>query len=199
MTNQRTDEYGGTPEKRFRLLKEVIAAVSTVFPPSRIGVRLSPNGYFNGMGSADNTETFTYVIKQLDAVGLMYLHVMDGLAFGFHGKCDVMRASHVRALFRGPILGNCGYTKEGAEAVINAGALDAVAFGRPFITNPDLVERFRKGYPLAEAAPYPIWYEAPGDDANDPEVQKVGYSDWPAYVAPAGAAGAAAAGAAAAH
>jgi len=75
-SNKRTDDYGGSPEKRFRLLREVIAAVSTVFPPSRIGVRLSPNGAFNGMGSPDNVETFTYVITQLDALGLMYLHVM---------------------------------------------------------------------------------------------------------------------------
>jgi 2,4-dienoyl-CoA reductase-like NADH-dependent reductase (Old Yellow Enzyme family) len=156
-SNTRTDEYGGSPEKRFRLLKEVIAAVSTVFPASRIGVRLSPNGAFNNMGSADNLETFTYVIKQLDTLSLMYLHVLDGLAFGFHNKCEVFRASRVRALFHGPLIGNCGYSKDGAEAVINAGALDAVAFGRPFLANPDLVERFRKSYPLADTPPYPLW------------------------------------------
>ena len=69
----------------------------------------------------------------------------------------MFRASRVRALFHGPLLGNCGYSKDGAEAVINAGALDAVAFGRPFLANPDLVERFRKGYPLADTPPYPLW------------------------------------------
>ena len=84
----------------------------------------------------------------------------------------------MRGLFRGTLVGNCGYTKEAAEAVINAGALDAVAFGRAFIGNPDLVERFRKGIKLVDA-PYQIYYEAPGDDANAPEVQKVGYSDFP--------------------
>jgi len=79
-TNQRTDAYGGSIENRFRLLREVLAAVATVFPANRIGVRLSPNGAFNGMGGAENIELFTYVISELDKVGLMYLHCMDGLA-----------------------------------------------------------------------------------------------------------------------
>ena len=177
-TNQRTDAYGGSIENRFRLMREVVAAVSTVWPASRIGLRLSPNGAFNGMGGSDNIELFTYVISELDKLGLMYLHCMDGLAFGFHNKCEVFRAARMRGLFRGTLVGNCGYTKEAAEAVINAGALDAVAFGRAFIGNPDLVERFRKGIKLVDA-PYQIYYEAPGDDANAPEVQKVGYSDFP--------------------
>ena len=181
-TNQRTDAYGGPKENRYRLLAEVIAAISTVFPASRIGVRLSPNGAFNGMGGAENIELFSYVISELDKLGIMYLHCMDGLAFGFHGKCDVFRAARMRALFRGPLIGNCGYTKESAEAVINAGALDAVAFGRAFIANPDLVERMRKGLKLSEA-PMSINYEAPGDDAESPEVQAVGYSDFPEYSA----------------
>ena len=172
-SNTRTDAYGGAVENRFRLLREVIAAVSTVFPPSRIAVRLSPNGVYGSMGSADNTETFTYAIKELDTLGLAFLHVMDGLAFGYHAKCDVMRAAHVRALFHGPLVGNCGYTKQGAEAVINAGALDAVAFGRLFLANPDLVERFRKGHALAEA-PYSAYYEQKDD-------QTVGYTDFAAH------------------
>lgn len=179
-TNKREDAYGGPKENRFRLLREVIAAVATVFPASRIGVRLSPNGAFNGMGSVDAIELFSYVISELDKVGLMYLHCMDGLAFGFHAKAEVFRASRMRSLFRGPLVGNCGYTKEAAEAVVNAGALDAVAFGRAFIPNPDLVERFRKGAKLAECSNMGLFYEAPGDDPDAPEVQAVGYSDWPA-------------------
>jgi hypothetical protein len=66
---------------------QILAAVSTVFPSSRVGVRLSPNGAFNCMGGADNHATFTYALSQLQTLGLAYVHVMDGLAFGFHGKC----------------------------------------------------------------------------------------------------------------
>lgn len=180
-TNKREDGYGGPVENRFRLLREVLAAVGGVWPMNRVAVRLSPNGSFGSMGSADNVETFSYAIAELDKLGpLMYLHVVDGLAFGFHGKGPVFRAVHARALFKGVLLGNCGYTKESAEGAINTGALDAVAFGRAFIPNPDLVARFRNGWPLAPPAPFSLFYEAPGD-SDDPETQAVGYSDWPAY------------------
>src|SRR5690606_3748008 len=80
-TNHRTDQYGGPVENRFRLLREVVEAIGEVLPASRIGVRLSPNGVFNDMGSPDFRETFSYAAAQLDGYGLAYLHVMDGLAF----------------------------------------------------------------------------------------------------------------------
>ena len=182
-SNQRTDAYGGSVENRFRLLREVLEACGKVWGGySRIGVRVSPNGAFNSMGSSDNIAQFSYVLSELDKFGLMYIHLMDGLAFGFHAKDEVFRLARARALFKGVIVGNCGYTKDGAEAVINAGVADAIAFGRPFISNPDLVERFRKGYELAPPAPFPLWYEAPGDDPEDPTQQAVGYSDWATYV-----------------
>src|SRR5512137_442188 len=83
-TNHRTDRYGGTIENRFRFLKEIVEAILTVWPARRVGVRLSPNGNFNDMGAPDFRETFTYAAKQLNSYGLSYLHVVDGLAFGFH-------------------------------------------------------------------------------------------------------------------
>jgi len=83
-TNQRTDRYGGTLENRYRFLDEVVRAVLSVLPPGRVGVRLAPNGNFNDMGSPDFRETFPYVAKCLNQYELAYLHVVDGLEFGFH-------------------------------------------------------------------------------------------------------------------
>ena len=83
-TNHRTDDYGGSIENRYRLLDEVVTAVCEVCPSNRVGVRLSPNGSYNDMGSSDFREQFTYAAEQLDKFGLAYLHILDGLAFGFH-------------------------------------------------------------------------------------------------------------------
>ena len=173
-SNHRTDQYGGSIENRFRFLQEVVEAVTSVWPANRVGVRLSPNGVFNDMGSPDFREQFTYVASQLDQYKLAYLHVMDGLAFGFHSLGDPMTLADFRKVFHGPLIGNCGYTKETAEAALAEGHADLIAFGRPYISNPDLVERFRKGYPLAELAPMADWYSPTGDK---------GYTDFPAYSA----------------
>ena len=171
-TNQRDDEYGGSAENRFRFLSEVLEAVISVWPANRVGVRLSPNGAFNDMGSPDYREQFTYVAKELDNIGLAYLHVMDGLAFGFHELGEPMSLADFRKVFSGPVMGNCGYTQETAEAAVAAGDADLISFGRPFISNPDLVERFRNGWPLAEAAEITDWYSPSGEK---------GYTDFPAY------------------
>lgn len=161
-TNHRTDAYGGSIENRYRLLGEVLNAVTEVFPANRVGVRLSPNGVFNDMGSPDFREQFTYVAQQLNAVGLAYLHVMDGLAFGFHGLGEPMTLAEFRAVFSGPLMGNCGYTQETAEAAISAGHADLISFGRPFISNPDLVRRFAEGLALNPEADMADWYSPTG-------------------------------------
>ncbi len=171
-TNHRTDEYGGSMENRYRFLKEVVAAVTSVWPANRVGVRLSPNGVFNDMGSPDYREQFTYVASQLDHFGLSYLHVMDGLAFGFHELGEPMTLAEFRNIFHGPLIGNCGYTQETAETAIAEGHADLIAFGRPFISNPDLVARFQHGWPLAETAEMSDWYSPLGEK---------GYTDFPAY------------------
>lgn len=180
-TNKRSDAFGGSPENRMRLLNLVIAACETVFETSCIAVRLSPNGSFGSMGSDDNFASFSYFIEHLPA-GLAYAHIVDGLAFGFHEKDRVFRAYDARRLYPGVIIGNCGYSQDMAQGVIDAGCLDAVAFGRPFIGNPDLVERFRNKWPLAPLPEFPLWYEAPGDDFESPAAQAMGYSDFPSYV-----------------
>lgn len=173
-TNHRTDQYGGSVENRFRFLKEIVAAVTSVWPANRVGVRLSPNGVFNDMGSPDAREQFTYIAEQLNQFPLAYLHVMDGLAFGFHNLTEPLTLSDFRKVYRGPLMGNCGYTQEAAEQAVSTGQADLIAFGRPFISNPDLVERFRKNYPLAEAASMADWYSPAGEK---------GYTDFPTYSA----------------
>ncbi len=172
-TNRRTDDYGGSVEKRFRFLRDIVEAVLTVWPAGRVGVRLAPNGAFNDMGSPDYREQFLYVARQLDAYRLAYLHVMDGLAFGFHGLGEPMTLADFRGVYEGALMGNCGYTQEAAEAAVAAGYADVIAFGRPFITNPDLVARFANGWPLAPEAPVTVW-SAP---------TAAGYTDYPAYAA----------------
>jgi len=171
-TNRRTDEYGGSVANRYRFLKQVIELVTSVWPAHRVGVRLAPNGTYNDMGSPDFREQFTFVADQLEDFGLGYLHVVDGLAFGFHKLGVPMTLAEFRKVFRGPVMGNCGYTKQTAEKAIAAGDADLVSFGRPFISNPDLVERFRNDWPLAEPAPMSDWYSPVGAK---------GYTDFPAH------------------
>ena len=112
------------------------------------------------------------VIKQLNRLDLAYVHIMDGLAFGFHEKGEPMTLSEFREHYQGAIVGNCGYTLADAEQRITQGAADIAAFGRPFISNPDLVERFKNGWPLAPYEDMSLWY-TPGPQ---------GYTDYPAYV-----------------
>jgi N-ethylmaleimide reductase len=157
-TNLRTDHYGGSLENKYRFLKEVMAAVLKVWPSKRVGVRLSPNGVFNDMGSPDFRETYLYTIKELNRLDLAYVHIMDGLAFGFHKQGEPMTLAEFRAKYDGIIMGNCGYTKDTAQERIAAGHADLAAFGRPFITNPDLPERFRNNWPLTPADDMSLWY-----------------------------------------
>lgn len=152
LTNKRTDKYGGSKEKRTQLLLEVVDAVLEVWPANRVGLRISPNGMFNGMGSEDYREQFLYVAEQLNKYNLAYLHIMNGLAFGFHKLGEPMQLQEFRKVYDGVIMANCGYTQETAEKDVADGNCDIVSFGRPYISNPDLVERFEKG---AELAPVP--------------------------------------------
>jgi N-ethylmaleimide reductase len=170
-TNLRTDEYGGTLENKYRFLKEVMTAVLEVWPAHRVGVRLSPNGIFNDMGSPDFKETFLYTAKELNRLDLGYVHIMDGLEFGFHEQGEPMTLVDFRTIYDGIIMGNCGYTRDAAEERIAAGHADLAAFGRPFITNPDLPERMQNDWPLAPADDMSLWY-TPG---------AAGYTDYKPY------------------
>ncbi len=170
-TNRRTDRYGGSLENRYRFLDEIVNAVLTVWPANRVGVHIAPNGSFNDMGSPDFRETFLYVSKQLNRYGLAYLHVVDGLEFGFHDLGMAMTLDEFREFFDGPLMGNSGYTKEKAEEALRNHHADLISFGRPFISTPDLPERFAHGWPLNPPAPFSVYYS----------FDEVGYADYPPY------------------
>lgn len=173
-SNNRTDEYGGSMENRVRFLDEVVAALidAGAFPANRIGIRLSPNGVFGGMGSEDNYEMFNFVAKAMSKYGLAYLHVMDGKGFGWHDKCKAVTPFDIKHNFGGPVICNIGLTVDVAEGMIRSGAADLAAFGRLYISNPDLPERVANNYPLAPEAEYPSWWGPTGAQ---------GYTDFPTY------------------
>jgi N-ethylmaleimide reductase len=170
-TNQRHDEYGGSVENRFRILAMIVEGVSTVLPSRRVGVKIGPNTNYNDVGSPDYRETFSYVASQLDKYDLAYLQVVDGITFGFHNLGEPIKLGEFKALFKGPLMGNCGYTKEAAELAIRDGRADLISFGRPFISNPDLVERFANDWPLNDGASPKLWYS----------FDLMGYTDFPTY------------------
>ena len=172
-SNQRTDEYGGSIENRYRFLKEIVEAVLTVWDAGRVGVRLSPNGVFNDMGSPDYRESFSYIIQQLAGYNLGYLHVMDGLGFGFHELGEPMTLGEIRKIYPGILMGNCGYDRHAAEKAIAEGQGDLIAFGRPYISNPDLVVRFANNWELNPDSNPNTWYSAGAE----------GYTDYPTYEA----------------
>lgn len=148
-TNHRTDEYGGPVENRAQLLLDVMDAVTTVWNADQVGVRLSPINTFNDMTDSDPDATFGYVARQLNAYGLAYLHVVESDMTGA-ASTQTFDKRKLRNAFRGTYIANGGYDKARATEAIANGAADFVAFGIPFIANPDLVERFALDAPLTE-------------------------------------------------
>ena len=170
-TNHRTDRYGGSMENRYRFLQEVLESVLTVWDAGQVGVRLSPNGSFNDMGASDYRETFTYVAQQLNSYGLAYLHLLDGLAFGFHEQGEPITLAEIKQVYSGVLIGNCGYDRDSAERAIANGDAELIAFGRPYISNPDLVARFANNWELNPEADMSVWYSFGAE----------GYTDFPTY------------------
>jgi len=146
-SNHRDDAYGGSIENRTRLLFEVVQAVAQEIGAERTGVRLSPVTPANDAHDSDPQPLFERAVERLDPLGLAFLHVIEGATGGPRDNIAFDYAA-LRARFRGPWLVNNGYDKALAEQVVGSGAADAVAFGRPFIANPDLVERLRRDAPL---------------------------------------------------
>lgn len=149
-SNQRTDNYGGSFENRARLLMEVTNAVVAVAGADKVGVRLSPVNPFNDMKDSHPQALFNYVTESLNQFNLAYLHVVEG---GIHGGgiADPFDFDVMRKLFKGAYIANLSYDKARGNAAIASGHADAVAYGVPFIANPDLVERFKTDAPLNEA------------------------------------------------
>ena len=154
-TNQRTDAYGGSIENRARLLLEVVDAVARVCGSDRVGVRISPMGTFNDMGDENPEDLFGYVAEKLNELDLAYLHVVDP-SHGGHQTTEtpdsrgVAIMAMIRERFAGTLMVCGGYTLERAQESIQNHQADLVAFGRPFIANPDLPERLRTGASLNE-------------------------------------------------
>lgn len=149
-TNHRTDEYGGPIENRARFLLEITQAAIDVWGQERVGVRISPSGTYGSMSDSSPQETFGYVAEKLSDLGIAYLHVVEPRIQGTElvSESEPVAAKHLRQHFRGTIIAAGGFTGESAEAILQAGDADAVAFGRSFISNPDLPERLRHNLPL---------------------------------------------------
>jgi N-ethylmaleimide reductase len=174
-TNLRTDQYGGSIENRSRLLMEIAQAVIDVWGADRVGVRLSPYGIANGSGEAEPMPLYTHVVQSLDRLGLAYLHFIEPRSSGA-GRAEVNHQNVpsamllFRPMWRGVLITAGGFTGDTAEAAIAAGHADAIAFGRIFISNPDLPRRLRHGFPLA---PYNRATFYGGEEA--------GYTDYPEH------------------
>jgi N-ethylmaleimide reductase len=166
-SNHRTDTYGGSLQNRMRLLNDILDEVSTIWPAHRIGVRLSPENSFNSMSDSDPQQHFEYFSEQLSSRGLAYLHVLEG---DMMTKESVVDYEKLRTKFDGIYIANNGYDLERAQPAINEGNADLVAFGIPFLANPDLVRRFQEGLPLNEVDADRFY----GGD-------ETGYNDYPSY------------------
>ncbi len=152
-TNQRTDAYGGSIENRCRLVLEVTAAIAAVWGADRVGIRLSPYGIANDSGEDEPMPLYTHLIRELDKFGLAYLHLIEPRASGA-GQREVdhqnvpSAAKLFRPMWRTKLIAAGNFRGDSAEAMLADGDADAIAFGRLFISNPDLPERLRTGTPL---------------------------------------------------
>lgn len=142
-SNQRTDEYGGTTENRLRFLNEVTSAVINVIGADKVGVRLSPRGEYNDMHDSDPITTFTSAAKMLSDLKIAYLHTMEALPGHMMASSGERVTPHIRKVFKDVLITNGGYNLDLAEKALATMEADAIAFGIPFLANPDLVERFK--------------------------------------------------------
>src|ERR1700688_1851029 len=174
-TNLRNDRYGGGIENRTRLLMEITQAAIEVWGANRVGVRLSPYGVANGSGEPDPMPLYSHAIQSLNTLGLAYLHFIEPRSSGA-GRAEVnhQNVPSAMVLFRpiwdGVLISAGGFTGETAEAAIANGHADAIAFGRIFISNPDLPRRLRHGYPLT-----------PYNRATFYGGEETGYTDYPVH------------------
>ena len=167
--NTRTDGYGGSTAGRNRFALEVARATVAAIGAERVGIRLSPHGVFNGTGPfADVDAQYLSLVQELSTLGLMYLHVLDHSAMGAPAVPAALKAA-LRAAFQGPYILAGGFDTASAEQALVDGQADLIAFGRPFISNPDLVARMQAGAPLT-APDFGSFY-TPGAQ---------GYTDYPA-------------------
>jgi N-ethylmaleimide reductase len=171
VSNKRNDNYGGSIENRCRFLLEVIGGAVEAIGKERIGIRLSPYGVASDMphySEIDNT--YKYLSEQLNRMEILYIHVVDHSSMGAPAvPVEIKKVIRIR--FQGTIILSGGYTKERAENDLQGGLANLIAFGKPFINNPDLVERFIHDWPLSKELDMKTFY-SPGEK---------GYTDYPMY------------------
>jgi N-ethylmaleimide reductase len=173
-SNKRTDAYGGSIENRTRFLLEVTEAVTSVWGGDRVGVRLGPSGTFGSMSDSNPNALFGYAAAQLNRFGLAYLHLIEPRIVGSKLRADGLppiAAHQLRRVFEGPVIAAGGFERDSAEAIVDSGDADLVAFGRHFAANPDLVERLTRNLPLN-----------PHDRDTFYGGDERGYIDYPRYV-----------------
>ena len=174
VSNQRTDEYGGSIANRARFLLEVVEAVTQVWGGDRVGVKLSPSNTFYGMGDSDAKATFSYAIDALNKFNLAYIHLMEPNEQDLQNGDVINPVLPVfRPVYRGTIVTNGGYNKDSGNEVLAKEQAELVSFGQLYIANPDLVRRFKVDAKLNE--PNPETFYGNGDDEN----AEVGYTDYP--------------------
>ena len=173
VSNQRSDNYGGSIANRTRFLLEVVAAVTEVWGDNRVGVKLSPSNTFYGMGDSNAKETFSYAIDALNDFNLAYIHLMEA------SEIDLKNADVINpvlpvfsSIYQRTIITNGGYDKQKGNEILNKQQAELVSYGRPYIANPDLVERFKVNAELNEPNPQTFYGHGDGDDAE------VGYTDY---------------------
>ena len=172
-SNRRTDEYGGSYENRARLLVQIVSALSAVWGADRVAVRLGPGGTWNGMSDSNPGALFAYVAQSLNPFGLAYLHLIEPRINGselIKPNQGAIASEQLRPLFRGKLIAAGGFEPDTAAAAIASGTLDAVAFGRHFLSNPDLPRRIRDRLPLATH-----------DRKTFYTFDATGYTDYPAF------------------
>jgi len=171
VSNIRTDNYGGSVENRSRFVLEVVAAVVEAIGKDKTAIRLSPYGVASDMPHYPEIDaTYTYLSEQLNKTGIVYMHLVDHSAMGAP-EVPVELKKKIRGIFKNTIILSGGYDKERAEADIESGLGDLVAFGRPFINNPDLVERLKNNRALSTDLKMDLFYSA----------DEKGYTDYPVY------------------
>lgn len=171
VSNIRKDNYGGTIENRCRFVLEVALAVSEAIGKDKTGIRLSPYGVASDMPYYPEIETtYHYLSRQLNELGIAYIHLVDHSSMGAP-EVPVKFKKQIRSIFKSTIILSGGYDKKRAGADISSGLGDLVAFGRPFINNPDLVDRYRNNWPLSTDLKTDLFYTA----------DEKGYTDYPLH------------------